>query len=238
MPIASGQPYGWASQRVLGSVDGSKQWQADFLDALQQQGRQVQSENAIGMFSSRLSAGAKEEREQLTRSRILERLRFSSMNDRYEKIEEAYKKTFDWILNENGNQTVSMSAPASGEVPGDDWIDWAGHQNPRNIGKWDSFTQWLHSQQSLYWITGKPGSGKSTLMKYLYNDPRTLENLAVWSKDHQLAMAGFFFWNSGSSMTIAINERKMLGPHLTSISMYTKTRLPSIRTRTDSRLRT
>jgi effector-binding domain-containing protein len=189
----SGKPYERASQRVLGSVDKSKQWQDDFINALQQQAWQVQGENDIGMFSSRLSAGAKEEREQFTRSRILERLQFTFMNGRYEKIEEAYKKTFDWILQENGDQTVATSVTASGEAPGDDRTDWEGHQNPRKIGKWDSFTQWLHSQQSLYWITGKPGSGKSTLMKYLYNDPRTLENLELWRKGNQFTMAGFFF---------------------------------------------
>jgi hypothetical protein len=77
-----GQRYERASQRVLGSVDKSKPWQDDFIDALRQQGWQVQSKNAIESFSSRLSAGAKEEKEQLARLRILERLRFISMKDR------------------------------------------------------------------------------------------------------------------------------------------------------------
>lgn len=42
---------------------------------------------------------------------------------------------------------------------------------------WDknslAFAQWLRSGQGVYWITGRPGSGKSTLMKYLVkNDER------------------------------------------------------------------
>jgi hypothetical protein len=215
MPVRSSQPHVRPSQRFLGSGDKSKQWQADFIDALHEQGLQVQSEDTIGMFSSRLSAGAKEEREQLARSRILEKLRFTSMNDRYEKIEEAYKRTFNWILQGNGNQTMSTSAIArkaeievetkveSREVTCDNSTGRAGHQNPIPTGKWDSFTEWLQGEQSLYWITGKPGSGKSTLMKYLYNDPRTLENVERWSKSHKLARAGFFFWNSGSSMQMS-----------------------------------
>lgn len=130
-------------KRVLGSMDkeGSKQWQADFIDALQQQGWQVQSENAIGIFSSKLSAGAKEEREQLARLWILERLRFTSMKDRYEKIEEAHQRTFDWTLQETGDQPVSMLVTVSGEGPGDDSTELAGQQSPKKIRKWDSFTQ-------------------------------------------------------------------------------------------------
>jgi hypothetical protein len=198
-----GQPYKPASQQVLGSVGESNKWQADFIDELQQQGWQVHSENAIGLFSSRLLAGAKEEREQLARLRILERLRFTSMKDRYEKIEEAHQKTFDWTLQEHRDQAVSIPVTANGGGSCDDRIDLAGQQSPKKIRKWDSFTQWLQSQQSLYWITGKPGSGKSTLMKYLYNDPRTLENLELWTRDNQITMAGFFFWNSGSSMQMS-----------------------------------
>jgi ABC-type lipoprotein export system ATPase subunit len=30
---------------------------------------------------------------------------------------------------------------------------------------------WLSSHDSLFWITGKPGSGKSTLMKFLAAHP-------------------------------------------------------------------
>lgn len=35
------------------------------------------------------------------------------------------------------------------------------------------FTEWLQGDQRLYWISGKPGSGKSTLMKFIRKDPRT-----------------------------------------------------------------
>lgn len=40
-------------------------------------------------------------------------------------------------------------------------------------------------------------------MKYLYNDPRTLENLVLWRKGNQITLAGFFFWNSGSFMQMS-----------------------------------
>lgn len=50
---------------------------------------------------------------------------------------------------------------------------------------------------------GKPGSGKSTLMKYLYDNPRTWRHLNVWSGGQHLTTAGFFFWNSGTEMQMS-----------------------------------
>jgi polynucleotide 5'-kinase involved in rRNA processing len=35
------------------------------------------------------------------------------------------------------------------------------------------FESWLEGKNTLFWISGKPGSGKSTFMKYIYNDFRT-----------------------------------------------------------------
>ena len=40
------------------------------------------------------------------------------------------------------------------------------------------FAEWLCNDSPIFWITGKPGSGKSTLMKYLAghdSGPRTLQ---------------------------------------------------------------
>ena len=63
--------------------------------------------------------------------------------------------------------------------------------------RWVSFANWLRGNDGIYWITGKPGSGKSTLMKYIYNDQRTLELLEEWAAPSHLITAVFYFWNSG-----------------------------------------
>lgn len=45
---------------------------------------------------------------------------------------------------------------------------------------WDSFPDWLRSETTVYWVSGKPGSGKSTLMKYLVARPETQQRLNEW----------------------------------------------------------
>ncbi|KAF9641521.1 hypothetical protein BFW01_g1504 [Lasiodiplodia theobromae] len=69
------------------------------------------------------------------------------------------------------------------------------------------FFAWLKSPFSrTYWITGKPGSGKSTLMKYIHQHPRTQELLQEWADSHQLVIANHFFWVSGDQL-----QRRQIG---------------------------
>lgn len=63
------------------------------------------------------------------------------------------------------------------------------------------FSAWLKSPSArTYWITGKPGSGKSTLMKYIHQNHRTQELLREWAGNHQLVIANHFFWVSGDQL--------------------------------------
>ncbi|KUJ15134.1 uncharacterized protein LY89DRAFT_587891, partial [Mollisia scopiformis] len=59
---------------------------------------------------------------------------------------------------------------------------------------------WLGAQSEVFWIKGKAGSGKSTLMKFLSNHPETLNHLRAWAGNQQLITARFFFWNSGTAL--------------------------------------
>jgi hypothetical protein len=59
------------------------------------------------------------------------------------------------------------------------------------------FVQWLKSEDKLFWISGKPGSGKSTLMKYLSDHEYTLSHLEQWAGSFHLITANHFFWNPG-----------------------------------------
>lgn len=57
---------------------------------------------------------------------------------------------------------------------------------------------WLRKGTGIYWIQGKPGSGKSTLMKFLHNHPQTSEILNQWRQGCENVSAWFFFNERGS----------------------------------------
>ena len=64
--------------------------------------------------------------------------------------------------------------------------------------QWDDFGVWLQFGKGIYWVNGKAGSGKSTLMKYIVSHNKTASLLRTWAGDSKLCTGGFFFWNSGS----------------------------------------
>ena len=65
-----------------------------------------------------------------------------------------------------------------------------------------SFAEWIHSDQGqcIYWICGKAGSGKSTLMKMLEHDSRLAKALQIWAGNDSLLTASFFFWRHGAEI--------------------------------------
>lgn len=79
--------------------------------------------------------------------RIMNSLRYLGMEDREERITEAYGNTFQWIFENQSHKQV----------------------------KWSNFKGFLRSSAPLYWITGKAGSGKSTLIKYICHIRRWIE---------------------------------------------------------------
>ncbi|KAH6876597.1 hypothetical protein B0T10DRAFT_497781 [Thelonectria olida] len=166
--------------RIIESLRPGSEWHRQLIDTARQglKEQKLLSTTQLKDFSASLSAGAEHDREKFLKLRMLESLKFSDMKDRYERISEAHKSTFDWIFHE-----------------ADDAEDGGGH--------WDNFSNWLMSNKPLYWITGKPGSGKSTLMKYLSDDRRLRSQLRVWKGDNPLSMGKFFFWNSGTALQMS-----------------------------------
>ncbi|KAI1084093.1 hypothetical protein F5B20DRAFT_365513 [Whalleya microplaca] len=101
---------------------------------------------------------------------ILTSLNFDQRPVRHEAIPEAHTRTFRWIL---GQGTLASSSPAHG------------------------FTKWLQDGDGVYWISGKPGSGKSTLMKFIAQHIQTMSHLSSWSGSGRLVVASHFFWSAG-----------------------------------------
>lgn len=60
------------------------------------------------------------------------------------------------------------------------------------------FLRWLKTGDDVYWIVGKAGSGKSTLMNFICQDARTKAALDLWAGDKQLVMLSFFFFMAGT----------------------------------------
>lgn len=100
---------------------------------------------------------------------IIASLKFPGMDDRYEAVVQAHAQTFSWIFS----------------------VEESGDQ------RWDNFTSWLASGESLYWINGKAASGKSTLMRYIFCQEATRNHLKAWADYRQLIIPKFYFWSLG-----------------------------------------
>lgn len=111
--------------------------------------------------------------------RFMESLQFESRPRRYEGIREAHKRTFRWLL---GNQSIEDTAL---RIPAED-DDQATF----------TFAQWLEFGNGVFWVSGKPGSGKSTFMKYVAGAARTHHLVSRWASP--TIIVAHYFWISGS----------------------------------------
>ncbi|KAF7590772.1 hypothetical protein BBP40_002388 [Aspergillus hancockii] len=91
------------------------------------------------------SKTTRELRDQEIAARILDQIPLREITDREDMVANAQRVTFRWLF-----------------IPPDEMRD-----------SWSSLPEWLAEKDGLYWITGKAGSSKSTLMKFLLHDPRT-----------------------------------------------------------------
>ncbi|KAK7916841.1 hypothetical protein PG985_010449 [Apiospora marii] len=102
---------------------------------------------------------------------LLKRLHFTSISTRERKIEEAHEGTFKWL--------ASPDAQASG------------------LSQCLHFINWLRDGDGVFWIYGKPGSGKSTFMKYVFAQDSVTEHFDHWAEGSRLVKASFYFWYAG-----------------------------------------
>ena len=116
-----------------------------------------------------------------------------------EEIEQTLISAISYSGMETRQQTVAKSYANT--------FDWALQTHTTKLQKWDSFTNWLESNDQIYWITGKPGSGKSTLVKYLSQskgdacstNSRCYPFLRRWAGERDLMVVPFYFWASDNA---------------------------------------
>jgi hypothetical protein len=109
---------------------------------------------------------------------LLEWLHYPRMTSRKESVKDTHADTFQWILKTG---------------------DLKGRPNP-------GFRTWLERGSGIYWIAGKAGSGKSTLMKLITEHGETWRALEIWAGDTTLVCPSFYFWYGGTQ-----TQRSQLG---------------------------
>ncbi|KAI3581949.1 hypothetical protein IWW34DRAFT_817591 [Fusarium oxysporum f. sp. albedinis] len=104
----------------------------------------------------------------LIQSRVVRSLWFRSYDDRRVNIKNPHFKTLQWALD-----------------PPSDYLHW------------DDLKTWLQSASGLYWVSGKAGCGKSTLMKYLHQHDQISTLIRTWANGFEPIFASFFFYALG-----------------------------------------
>lgn len=61
-------------------------------------------------------------------------------------------------------------------------------------------TTWLREGAGVFWISGRPASGKSTMMKFISNDHRTKQIFESWQGHSHQAHVSFFFHHRGNTV--------------------------------------
>ncbi|KAK4227122.1 hypothetical protein QBC38DRAFT_443947 [Podospora fimiseda] len=105
---------------------------------------------------------------------LLAQLAYEEMDDRYDSIREPHKDTASWIFRRESLEDEHH------------FVRWLEQENP------DS-----ESESDIFWITGKPGSGKSTLMKFIVNAKNTSSSLRKWAGERPMLLLSTYFWISG-----------------------------------------
>ncbi|CAG8978981.1 hypothetical protein HYALB_00012264 [Hymenoscyphus albidus] len=124
--------------------------------------------------------------DRMQREKLLGSLNFSRRNERLNNIKEAHYESFEWLFGTSNNSDTSGTSSDStydttkeglvvvGQIwngeniygqGDDDWVLENLVEETRRIA-WASFSSWLESDDQIYWIGGKAGAGKSTLMLY------------------------------------------------------------------------
>jgi hypothetical protein len=118
-----------------------------------------------------------------TQRAFLESLEHPDMFARHSQINAPATGTFEWIFTKGSSRS---------------------DQNSRTMELQGRFSKWLRSSQPVFWISGKAGSGKSSLMSFIESHERTHDLLKIWAGGRKLHVFSFFFWRAGSEMQKSI----------------------------------
>lgn len=123
---------------------------------------------------------------------IVDSLRIERFHERRLTVEDAHAKTFRWIFNERISSDVNSKVKSQSDS--DEFT-----RSKDRCGSSDEsrFAAWLKQDGDVFWIRGKAGSGKSTLMKFLVDSQKTQGLLKQWAGTRTLIIPEHFFWVAG-----------------------------------------
>ena len=123
---------------------------------------------------------------------IVDSLFYPDISSRQEQVDgqfDGIENSFDWIFDEPQTRVT-------GRYNVNSW---------NSAPRWDDFAGWLKSGHGVYWINGKAGSGKSTLMNHICNHSRRLELLEEWQPQREVLTPTFFFWSAGNRLQKSVD---------------------------------
>ncbi|RSL55044.1 hypothetical protein CEP53_007235 [Fusarium sp. AF-6] len=160
-------------------TDRTTTWFQMLSDTQQSLSQQVQTlirhgsipQNDIESICSGLKGLSIDARECQQTMDILNSLDYEDRPKRHSNIPEAHEATFSWGLQQDGS------------------------------GSSGCFRRWLSDDDSkLFWVSGKPGSGKSTFMKFVSDNEKTQRCLQGWAGHGELILARHFFTIYGTAI--------------------------------------
>ncbi|KAL2264570.1 hypothetical protein VTJ83DRAFT_7080 [Remersonia thermophila] len=134
-------------------------------------------ESLISRISRALETlGSSCSRDYIAEHEVVKSLYFECLAYRHDSIPDAHQNTYHWAL---------FGPSPEGE----------GAEHPGC-----TIREWLRTGDGIYWVSGKPGSGKSTFMKFVADHCLTQELLAKWAGDKDCVVASYYFWSAGTDL--------------------------------------
>ncbi|KAF3044647.1 hypothetical protein E8E12_007194 [Didymella heteroderae] len=148
-----------------------EKWQNEALDAVHVNEWKPKSKKNVEDFSKQVDSLIMAANEAHFCDQIFTRLRFEELDDRLHSIAKPHDGTLEWVFDDQHTDEGGV-------------LEWLGNQRGEH----------------LFWITGRPGAGKTTLMRHLFRNDRIFDYLEAWSGHAPGITSGFFFWNCGTEL--------------------------------------
>jgi hypothetical protein len=148
-----------------------EKWQNEALDAVHTNEWKPKSKKHVDEFTKQVDKLIQSANEAHFCDEMFSRLCFEELDHRINSIPAPHPGSFEWMFDDAQRDQGGL-------------LEWLGNTRGDNF----------------FWVTGKPGSGKTAAMKFLFRNPRVFDYLEAWSGHAPGITSGFFFWHCGSPL--------------------------------------